>query len=89
VAGHRISTRLIECTQEKGQVRRVLLREITLGEAREAEKEAYKKYMAFKWNHSQEARDMFLDKLADAIAKEGGMKHESVVKQVKTREQIR
>jgi hypothetical protein len=89
VAGHRISTRLIECTQEKGQVRRVLLREITLGEAHAAEKEAYKKYMAFKWNHNREARDTILDELADAITKEGGMKHESVVKQLKTREQIR
>jgi Ca2+-binding EF-hand superfamily protein len=30
-----------------------------------------------------------LDELAAAIAKEGGIKHESVVKQLKTREQVR
>jgi hypothetical protein len=30
-----------------------------------------------------------LDELADAIAKEGGIKHESQVKQLKTREQVR
>jgi len=45
--------------------------------------------MAFKRNHSREARDTFLEELADAIAKEGGVQHESVVKQLKTREQIR
>jgi alpha-D-ribose 1-methylphosphonate 5-triphosphate diphosphatase PhnM len=80
---------LIERTREKGQVRRILLREITLGEARAEEREAYKKYMAFKRNHSREARDTFLEELVDVIAKEGGVQHESVVKQLKTREQIR
>jgi hypothetical protein len=73
----------------KGQVERTLLREITLGKARSEEREAYKKYMAFKRHHSREARDTFLEKLADAIAKEEGVQHESVVKQLKTREQIR
>ena len=72
VAGHCISTRLIEWMQEKAQVERVLLREITLGEAWLEEKEAYKKYMAFKRDKSHEARDRFLEELADAIAKEGG-----------------
>ena len=89
VIGHRISTRLIERTREKGQVRRILLRDITLGDARAAEKEAYKQYMAFKQTHSREARETFLDELAAAIAKEGGIKHESAVKLLKTREQVR
>jgi hypothetical protein len=65
------------------------LRDITFGEAREEEKSAYKWYMAFKQNNSREARDMFLDELAEAITEEGGLKHESVVKSLKMREHIR
>jgi hypothetical protein len=45
--------------------------------------------MAFKRTHSREARETFLDELAAAIAKEGGIKHESAVKLLKTREQVR
>ena len=89
VVGRKISTRLIERIREKGQVNRTPLRDITLGEAIEEERRAYKTYMTFKLKHSREARDTFLDELADAIAKEGGMKHESVVKSLKTREYIR
>ena len=72
----------------KGQVDRRLLRDITFGEARAEERNAYKKYMAFKWNNSRDARDTFLDELANAIAEEGGVKHESVVKSLKMREHI-
>jgi hypothetical protein len=45
--------------------------------------------MNFKRTRSREARETFLDELADAIAKEGGVKYESVVKSLKTREHIR
>ena len=68
---------------------RVLLREITYTEAWEAERLAYKTYMAFKQVNSREARDTFLEELAHAIAIEGKMKHASVVKSLKTREYIR
>jgi hypothetical protein len=65
------------------------VQEITLGKVRAEEKSAYKKYMlAFKRNNSKEARDTFLDELVAAIAEEGGVKHESVVKSLKTREHI-
>jgi hypothetical protein len=73
VAGHRISTRLIERMRVKGQVRRRWIQDITYGEARMEEKVAYKKYMAFKRHKSKEARDTFLDELAGAIATEGGV----------------
>lgn len=45
--------------------------------------------MTFKWNKSKESWVTFLDELAGAIAKEGDVTHESVVKSLKTREQIR
>ena len=89
LVGCKISTQLIERTREKGLVERVLLREITYTDAWEAERIAYKTYMAFKQTHSREARDTFLDELAHAIATEGKMKHASVVKSLKTREYIR
>jgi hypothetical protein len=62
--------------------------DITLGEAIEEEQRAYKTYMNFKQKNSRESHDTFLDELADAIAKEGDMKHESAVKSLKTREYI-
>jgi hypothetical protein len=89
VAGRRISTRLIERFRRKGQVESTSLRGIALGEAIEEEQRAYKTYMNFKQKKSRESCDTFLDELADAIAKEGGVKHESVVKSLKTREYIR
>jgi hypothetical protein len=89
VAGRNVSTRLIERTRVKGRVERQFLRDVTFGEAREEEKEAYKRYTAFKRNKSREARDTFLDELAEAIAEEGGTKYESVVKSLKTREHMR
>jgi len=89
VVGRKISTHLIERVKEKGQVEGTHLREIMYGQAVAEEQRAYKAYMIFKRTHSREARDTFLDELADAIAKEGGMKHESAVKSLKTREYIR
>jgi hypothetical protein len=89
VAGRRISTRLIERIWAKGQVSRRLLRDVTFSEASLEEKRAYKDYIAFKKSKSKKARDTFLDELADAIAKEGGIKHESIVKSLKTREHTR
>ena len=86
VAGKKISTRLIERIRVKGQVSKRLLRDVTFGEASVEEKRAYKDYMVFKRSKSKEARDTFLDELADAIAKEGGIQHESVIKTLKTRE---
>ena len=73
VAGRKVSTRLITRIHEKGQVERRLLQDITFGEVIAEERRAYKMYMAFKWKHSRESRDMFLDELADAISKEGGV----------------
>jgi hypothetical protein len=73
----------------KGQVDRWLLRDITFGKARAEEMNAYKRYMAFKRKNSRDAWDTFLDELAKAIAEEGGVKHESVVKSLKTWEHIR
>ena len=70
-------------------MRRRRIQDITYGKARMEEKTAYKKYMAFKRNNSKEARDTFLDELADMIATEGGVRYESVVKTLKTREHIR
>jgi hypothetical protein len=89
LAGRKISTRLIERTREKGLIDRILLRDITYTEAWEAERLAYKTYMAFKQASSREARDTFLEELAHAIATEGKMKHASAVKSLKTREYIR
>jgi hypothetical protein len=67
-------------------VERRLLREITDVEAEAAEQLAYKAYMMFKRSHSREARDTFLDELADAIAKDSNIRHESVLKTLKMRE---
>jgi hypothetical protein len=89
IQGQRVSTRLIERIRQKGQVERRLLREIKYEEVEEAERLAYKKYMTFKCTHSKEARDTFLDELADAIAKDGNIRHESVLKTLKTREYTR
>ena len=89
VVGGKISTHLIECTQEKGLIDRILLQDITYAEATIAEEQhVYKTYMTFKQAHSRGACNTFLEELADAIATEGGMKHAFAMKTLRTQEYI-
>ena len=87
--GRRVSSKLIERMREKGQVSKKLMREIDVEEAEQEERRAYKEYMKFKKSNSRAARDTFLDGLAEAIAKEGDQKKESILKTLKTREFVR